>query len=266
MGKRTEYAPGTFSWAELSTTDPDGAKRFYGELFGWDPQDNEIPGGGGVYTMARIDGESVAGLMAQPEQQRSAGVPPNWFSYVTVASADESAGRASELGGAVHAGPFDVGESGRMAVIADPTGAMLGIWEPRDHIGARTVNEDGALTWNELATNDPEAASAFYSGLFGWTIDEQDTGGGPRYWIIGSEGAASGQNGGVRGQGPAEAGIPPNWVPYFAVASVDDALVQIEQLGGATIVPATDVPAGRFAGVRDPQGAVFSIFEGDFDD
>ena len=84
MGKRTSYEPGTFCWIELSTTDPDDAKRFYGELFGWEPEDNEMPGDGGTYTMARIESDVVAGITAQPEQQRSAGIPPNWFSYAAV--------------------------------------------------------------------------------------------------------------------------------------------------------------------------------------
>jgi uncharacterized protein len=265
MGKRTAYSPGTFSWVELSTTDPEGAKRFYRELFGWAMEDRDAPGGG-TYTMPTLEGEAVAGIAPQPEQQRSAGVPPNWFSYVSVADADEIAAKVANLGGAVHAGPFDVGEVGRLAVIADPAGAMFGLWQPGVAPGAGIVNETGALTWNELATNDPGGASEFYSGLFGWTIEERDTGGGARYWVIGNEGAASGQNGGMRELGPAEEGIPPNWVPYFAVDSVDDALTKVGELGGGTIVPPMDVPAGRFAGVRDPQGAVFSIFEGDFDD
>ena len=264
MGKRTSYPPGTFSWVELSTTDPEGAKGFYGELFGWESEDDEMPEG--VYTVARLDGESVAGIVRQPEQQRTAGVPPHWFSHVTVANADESAARAAELGGAVHAGPFDAHEAGRMAVVADPAGAMFGVWQPGESIGAGIVNAPGALIWNELATGDVEAVSAFYSGLFGWRIEETDAGAGPRYWMIGHDGAASEQNGAMREQTPAEEGIPPNWTPYFAANSVDATLARIDELGGATIVSATDIPAGRFAGVRDPQGAVFSIFEGDFDD
>ncbi len=140
MGKRESYVPGTFSWIELSTTDPDDAKRFYGELLGWGSEDNEIPGGG-IYTMAQIDGDDVAGITAQPEPQRAAGIPPNWFSYVSVESADEAAARVKELGGAVHAGPFDVGEAGRMAVIADPTGAMFGIWQ-----AARSRSAPGGST------------------------------------------------------------------------------------------------------------------------
>ena len=265
MGTRTRYEPGTFSWVELATTDPDDAKRFYGELFGWQSEDDEIPGGG-VYTMARLDGETVAGITEQPEPQRAAGVPPNWFNYVTVAGADESATRAGELGGTVHAGPFDVMDAGRMAVVADPTGAMFGLWEARSSIGAERVNDSGCLTSNELATNDVDAASTFYRELFGWAIEEVDTGGGPRYWLIHHDGAAEGRNGGMRELGRAEEGVPPNWVPYFTAESVGDTLSRADELGGSTLMPATEIPAGRFAAVRDPQGAVFSIFEGAVDD
>jgi predicted enzyme related to lactoylglutathione lyase len=265
MGKRTSYEPGTFSYAELGTTDVTEAKRFYGGLFGWDFDDVPVPDSE-PYTVARIEGDSIAGLASMPEQQRDSGVPPYWFSYITVASADETAGRVGELGGNVHAEPFDVMDQGRMAVIADPTGAMFGIWEPRAGIGAERVNDPGSLTWNDLATSDVDAASPFYSELFGWEIEEIDTGAGPRYWTIGHGGGASGRNGGMRELGPAEQGVPPNWMPYFATPSVDDALAKAEELGGGTLMPGTEVPTGKFAAVRDPQGAAFSIVEGEFDD
>jgi uncharacterized protein len=265
VGKRTRYEPGTFSWAELATSDVADAKHFYGDLFGWEYQDVPVPDSE-PYTLARIGESNVAALYPQPAQQREGGIPPNWFSYITVASADEAASRAQGLGGTVHAGSFDVMDQGRMAVIADPTGAMFGVWEPRASIGAYRVNEPGCLTWNELATNDVDAAASFYGELFGWEIEEIDTGGGPRYWTIGHGGGASGRNGGMRELGPAEQGVPPNWVPYFATTSVDDALGRVEQLGGGTLMPGTDVPTGRFAAARDRQGAAFAIFEGEFDD
>jgi predicted enzyme related to lactoylglutathione lyase len=214
--------------------------------------------------LANVRGERVAAIYAQMEDER--GVPPHWSSYVTVASADRSAAHTKELGGIVAVEPFDVMTAGRMAVIADPTGAVLGLWQAGDATGAGRVNEPGCLTWNELATNDVEAASSFYSGLFGWTIEEIDTGGGPRYRTIGHEGGASGRNGGIRELGPGEQGIPPSWVPYLATESVDESAAQAEQLGGGTVVPPTAVPGGKFAGLRDAQGAVFSIFEGEFDD
>jgi uncharacterized protein len=183
-----------------------------------------------------------------------------------VASADEAAERVKELGGGVHAGPFDVGEAGRMAVVADPTGAMFGIWEAGETIGAGRVNDYGCLTWNELATNDVDAASAFYSGLFGWNIVKGDAEGGPGYWVIEHAGGAEGQNGGVRELTPEEQGIPPNWIPYLGAESADEQLAEAEKLGGGALMPPMDVPAGRFAALRDPQGAVFCVFEGHLDD
>jgi predicted enzyme related to lactoylglutathione lyase len=265
MGTRTRYEPGTFSWVDLGTTDREGAKSFYEGLFGWDAVDNPM-GDGDTYSIMMVRDESVAAIYDQPPQQREAGVPPFWFSYVTVASADEAAAAAKDAGGSVHAEPFDVMEAGRMAVIADPTGAMFGVWEPRENIGAGRVNEIGCLTWNELATNDVESASNFYTELFGWSIEEIDTGGGPRIWSIGHEGGASGQNGNLRELGPDQEGAPPFWMPYFGVESVDGALALAGELGGATVVPGTNVPAGRFAVLRDPQGAAFAIFEGHLDD
>jgi uncharacterized protein len=266
MGTRTSYAPGTFSWVDLATTDPGDAKRFYGELFGWELEDMPTGEEGGTYTMAKVDGEYVGALSEMQPQQREAGIPPYWFNYVTVASADQAADRAGELGGTVHAGPFDVLDAGRMAVVADPAGAMFGLWEARRHIGAGRVNEPGCFTWNELATSDVDGAISFYSGLFGWELEEIDTGGGPRYWTIRHEGAAAGRNGGIRALGPAEEGVPPNWVPYFGTESVEASLERASELGGSTLVPPMEVPAGRFAGVRDPQGAAFSLFEGEPDD
>lgn len=265
MGKRESYVPGTFSWIELSTTDPDDAKRFYGELLGWASQDNEIPGGGGIYTMAQIDGDDVAGISAQPEAQRAAGVPPNWFSYISVESADDTAARVTDLGGAVHAGPFDVGEVGRMAVIADPAGAMFGIWQAGQSIGARRVNEPGCLTWNELATSDVPGALSFYDGLFGWSSEVMQAGSGPAYNVIRVGERA---NGGIRELVPEElqAGAPPYWFPYFAVQSLDGALTRCPELGGEKLFGPIDFPAGKIAGLRDAQGAMFAIWDGVLED
>jgi predicted enzyme related to lactoylglutathione lyase len=267
MGERTSFEPGTWSWVELSTTDVDAAKQFYRGLFGWDAEDNEIPDGGGTYSMQKLDGRNAAAITAQPEQQASAGVPPNWFSYVTVASADESAEKAKELGGQAHAGPFDVMTAGRMAVLADPAGAMFGIWQAGDSIGAEIVNVPGALTWMDVATTDPEGAQEFYGGLFGWGFEEIDTGpDGPDYWTATHDGAARGRNGGLRRQVPEEAAIPPHVIPYFATDGIEDAVAKAQELGGAGTVPVTEIPNGKFAGATDPQGAHFMLFQGEFDD
>src|SRR4051794_3264197 len=165
MGERDGFAPGTFCWVDLATTDQEGAKSFYSGLFGWEPDD--MPAGEGViYSMQKLRGKFVAAIAPQPEQQREAGVPPAWNNYVWVESTDEVASRAKELGATVHAEPFDVMEAGRMAVIQDPQGAFFMLWQPNQHGGAQLVNEPGALCWNELASSEMDASAEFYRGLF----------------------------------------------------------------------------------------------------
>ena len=179
MGQRSSYAPGTFSWVDLATTDAGAATSFYTGLFGWDTEDTDA-GGGAVYTTCRIDGDAVCGLFEMSEEMRATGVPPNWTSYVTVADADAAATRAKELGGDAVDDAFEVLDAGRMAVLKDPQGAVFAVWQPRARIGAERVNDVGCLCMNELATTDLDAARTFYEGVFGWTTEMVDTGpGGP---------------------------------------------------------------------------------------
>jgi predicted enzyme related to lactoylglutathione lyase len=264
MGKRTEHAPGTFSWVDLGTTDADGAKAFYGELFGWEADDMPTGDDGpGVYSMLKIGDDYVAALYELGAEMRERGVPPNWLSYVTVADVEATAAKARELGGKVHAEPFDVLSAGRMTLIQDPGGAMLAAWQPKESIGAARVNDPGCLTWNELSTPDPDGAAAFYGGLFGWEVEAIDTGGGPQYSIIRNGGRS---NGGMMGMQDEQAEIPPYWLPYFTVESTDDAVARAGGLGASTLAGPLDVPTGRIAALRDPQGAAFAVFQGEVDD
>jgi predicted enzyme related to lactoylglutathione lyase len=261
MGERTSHAPGTFSWVDLATTDAEAAKQSYGQVFGWEFDDMPV-GDGSVYTMCRLQGKNVCAISQQREEERSMGIPPHWNSYVTVDDVDARTAKAAGLGGTVMVEPFDVLDAGRMSVVADPTGAVLSMWQPRRHIGAELVNVPGALTWNEEGTKDMERAKEFYSGLFGWRF--QDMEGSPMpYSIIHNDDRS---NGGLRLQSEMEAAVPPNWLPYFAVENVDETLARAGESGCQVLVQPMTVPAGRFAALTDPQGAVFAIFEGDFDD
>ncbi|HEX8053517.1 MAG TPA: VOC family protein, partial [Thermoleophilaceae bacterium] len=255
MGERTEYKPGTFSWAELATTDPDGAKGFYGGLFGWEAQD--MPAGeSGVYTMCSLRGSYVGAVMEQGEQEREMGIPPHWNNYVTVDDVDASTARASELGATVAAGPFDVMEAGRMSAIQDPTGAFLCLWQPRDHIGASLVNEPGCLTWNDLNTPDPDTAREFYEALFGWTYEKMDSDEAD-YWITWN---GERTNGGLMRM--ETEGAPSFWIPYFAVEDVEAATEKATSSGGGKHKGPITVPVGRFSILHDPAGAVFAVYEG----
>lgn len=259
MGERTAYEPGTFSWVELLTPDIHGGKSFYAGLFGWEWDDSPIDDGGSFYSMSKIGGKYVTGGYSPPPEQ---GTPPNWLSYVTVDDADATAEKAKELGGSVMAGPFDVMESGRMAVLGDPTGAVFGVWQPNQHIGAQVVNVPGSLTMNQLNSSDPEAATSFYSGLFGWQIEPLDTGG-PPYWSI--KRADGRLNGGMMPL-PDGDGMVSHWLVYFVSDDLDAATAKIGELGGKVMVPPVSIPAGRFAVAQDPQGAFFALFEGEVDD
>jgi uncharacterized protein len=255
MGERTSHSPGTFSWTDLATGDADGAKRFYVELFGWEPDDQPIPTGG-VYSMMRVDGKAVAALFEGQE-----GMPTAWSCYVTVESADAAATRAQDLGGTLMGEAFDVMDAGRMAVIQDPTGAFFSVWEPHGSIGAELVNVPGALTMTQLNTPDPEAAQGFYEGLFGWRFDSVAGGEQPFWGIYNGERL----NAAMMLLAP-EGGAPPHWLAYFVSEDTDAHAGRITELGGQLVVPPLDVPGGRILVAQDPQGAVFGLFAGRLDD
>jgi predicted enzyme related to lactoylglutathione lyase len=162
----TRHEPGSFSWAELATSDSAGAKKFYTGLFGWSFADSPA-GPDMIYTMWKKGGKSVGAMYGLGPEQK--GVPPHWNVYVTVASVDDSAGKAKTLGATILAEPFDVMDVGRMATIRDREGATLCLWQAKKHIGAEVVNEANAMCWCELDTTDTDSAGKFYTGLFGWT-------------------------------------------------------------------------------------------------
>jgi uncharacterized protein len=254
MGERTSFTPGTFSWVDLNTDDQEASKAFYADLLGWTY--NDIPiGDGAHYSMAQIDGHDVAAITPMPPGTDVV----HWNSYVTVADVDATAARAKELGATLLAEPFDVFDSGRMAILQDSQGAILSLWQPRAHIGAGLVNAPGALSWNDLVTPDVEASAAFYRDLFGWTIEETP-GSDARYWTITNEGRL---NGGLLPMIPEG---HPAWNLYFAVEDCDAAAARAGELGGGTIMGPMTLPNGSsFAILRDPQNAVFSVLSGPLD-
>jgi uncharacterized protein len=254
VAERTSHPPGATSWADLAAADLDAAKRFYGELLGWEFDDRDM-GDQGVYSMAQIRGLDAAAMFGPSEQ------PPHWNVYITVESADQAAERAKELGATVMAGPFDVFDAGRMAVIQDPTGAIVSAWEPRENIGAKVINEPGAFTWADLVTPDPYTASRFYGQWLGWTVEELPDAGG--YRVIKNGDRA---NGGMPPWRDEMEGTPPNWMPYFGVADLDASLAKVQELGGRRLAGPMQVPGGSFAVVADPAGAVFSIWSGTYDE
>ncbi|MBA2278595.1 MAG: VOC family protein [Chloroflexia bacterium] len=150
-----------------------------------------------------------------------------------------------------------------MAIIQDPTGATVMAWQPARHIGAGRVNDPGTLTWNELATRDLPAARTFYEGLFGWQTEPVEADGSVVYVTIKNGDRI---NGGMMPMTSQHGAAPPHWLPYFTVASCDETISRVGELGGTLLAGPIDMPNGRISVIRDPQGAAFAVFEGEVDD
>lgn len=260
MPEVSKHKPGMFCWIELATSDPAGAKRFYSELFDWSA--NDMPAGEGMtYTMLQLRGKDVAGLYQMQPEQQQAGIPPHWYTYVAVQSADEAAKKAASLGATVVMPPFDVLDVGRMAALQDPAGAHFAVWEARRHTGTSLVGEPGTHCWTELVTHDTKKAGEFYSKMFGWKPDEMRmTEPRPQTYTVFKLGEE--MVGGMLAVTPEMGAIPSHWLVYFAVRGADETTDHTKRLSGKIYMPPTDIPdVGRFAVGADPQGAAFAILE-----
>lgn len=254
MSEPDAYAPGTPSWVDLGSPDPDASSRFYGGLFGWEAVETGPAEQTGGYRMLMLGEKHVAGL--GPLQ--SEGQPTMWTTYVSVEDADATAAKVTEAGGQAMLEPMDVMQAGRMAVFLDSEGAAFAVWQPGEHKGAAIVNEPGSLVWNELATRDLEGAKAFYGAVFGWEPETSPMEGTDyTLWLLGGKGI-----GGVRemdDQWPED--VPAHWSVCFAVADTDEAAEKAGSLGGKVSVPPTDLPIGRFAVLNGPHGEPFSVIK-----
>ncbi len=248
MKQRTVTTGGP-CWVEHASADPAAAQRFYGELFGWRPEPDEHPEAGG-YAFLRLDGAVAAAVSPLYGE----GQPTAWSVSFLTEDADAATARATGAGGRVIVPPTDAREYGRFSILADPSGAVFGLWQAYRLAGVEVLNVPGALGWVELLTRDPDGARAFYPSVFGWTVSpaEQYT-----QW-----GLPDGDFGGMLTMGenfPPQ--VPPHWLPYFSVADVDVSAFRAGNLGATVLMAPTDVPAGpRIAVLRDPLGAAFGVY------
>ena len=239
---------GSFCFAELHTANVEGAKRFYGDLLGWTTADSPADG----YTMFQVDGKDVAGLR-RVEQSAS-----RWIPFLSVPSADAVSAKALQLGAAVVTPAADTRNLARTAVLRDPAGGLLGLWEARDHQGAALLDEPGSLWWAELLTREVAVAKTFYSNLLGWrAVDTLKYG--IRYSVFkaGDESLA-----GLLPIGADWGAVSPYWQVLFAVEDCDALVTRAKTAGGSLVFGPNDVPnAGRAAIVSDPHDAVFVLMQ-----
>jgi len=245
MSTSTASRVGTFVWHENVTADPKRAQEFYTQLFGWEIE--LFKGDGFEYPMISVNGQSHGGF--PPVQE---GTPPHWVGNVAVEDIDATVEKAKAAGGNLIHGPQEIPQIGRFAVLADPQGAVF--------VGFQSADEPpqsaGVFVWDELGTQDIDAAEKFYNAVFGWsTADMGEEYGGYKIFKNGE----SDVGGMMKMPDPS---VPSMWAPYVAVDDVDACVAKAKELGGDTIVDAMDVPkVGRISVLKDPIGAVFGIIK-----
>jgi uncharacterized protein len=271
MAERDGYIPGVPSWADTQHPDPEAAAVFYAQLFGWTCEDVMPADSPSPYFIARLRGRDVAGIGGIAEA-----APPMamWNTYVAVESADETATKAQAAGGKTLVEPFDVMDAGRMAVFQDPEGAVICVWQARQHKGAGIVNEHGSVNFNNLNTRDIDGARAFYGSVFGWQTGNFN---GFDAWTLPGygdhlEALNPGLRKGVEEMGvpgfedvvaaivpitEAQGDVPAHWSVTFAVDDANAIAEKVAELGGRMIVPPFDAPYVRSTVIADPQGAMF---------
>jgi uncharacterized protein len=273
MPERDGYLPGVPCWVDTSQPDPEAALDFYSGLFGWEFESMMPPGSPGQYFIGRLRGGDVAAVGSIPES-----MPPMamWNTYVWVESADDTAAKVKAAGGAVVMEPFEIMDSGRMAVFTDPEGAAFCAWQANQHRGAQIVNEHGSLNFNGLNTRDPDRAKEFYGSVFGWTT--LGLGGGFEMWTLPGYGDYLERDNPDLRKLTTEAGAPEefvdvvasinpipddqpdtpaHWGVTFAVDDADATAAKAAELGGTVVVAPFDAPWVRTTVLNDPQGATF---------
>ncbi len=248
-----KFEHGVPGWVDLGTPDLDAARAFYSALFGWDIPPGPPEAGG--YSVGMMRDRATAGF--GPSMNPG---PPTWSTYVNVDSADDIAKKVASNGGMTFVEPMDVLDAGRMAVFADPRGAVFSVWQANQMPGAGIVNEPNSYSWSELLTSDVDASKDFYGKIFGWTGESYEgggAGGGYTEWKVGDRSV-----GGMMPRPPMmPAEVPDHWAVYFSVADINAATAKVKELGGAVHMGPMEVEPGTFAMVADPQGAVFNVIQ-----
>jgi uncharacterized protein len=245
------------AWVDLSSSDPDASRKFYSQLFGWDITANPDPQYGG-YSMAEDAGVGVAGIGAKMDPN----APTAWALYIGTDDADALAQRVTDNGGKVVMAPFDVGDQGKMAVFADPTGAFISAWHSSGMRGF-VSHQTGAFDWGELNARGVDNVLPFYEKVFGWQLKasapsgDGDSGGQPVYHEFQIEGESI--LGAWEMNPMVPANVPAYWQIYFKVDNVDLSFELAKALGATELVAPQDMPDGRFAILMDPQGASFGL-------
>ncbi|MFC1403676.1 MULTISPECIES: VOC family protein [Streptacidiphilus] len=253
---KAPYAPGTPCWVDLMVPDQQAALDFYRDILGWQGEPGAAETGG--YAVCTYKGLPVAGI--GPTMDES--TPTVWTTYLATGDAEATAAAIGKAGGTIMMPPMDVMTLGRMMVAVDPAGAVFGVWQHKDFIGAQLVNEPGALAWNECNSRDAEASGAFYKTVFGLGVGPipgapEGPGG---YLTIQVDGRPVGGINPMTDENFPEE-VPSHWMTYFCVDDTDSTVDAAVKRGANVTSAPQDTPFGRMAALTDPWGASFSIIQ-----
>lgn len=256
MPEFTHYRPGMFCWVDLMSKDMNAAKSFYSGLFGWDVVDMDTQGGP-AYAGFMKDGKQVGGLGQMSGDMANAGMPAMWNSYVSTDDVAETCRKVEAAGGTVAMPPMKILDAGHMAVVQDPTGGHVSLWQPGSHFGCQLANEDNTWGWGELMTRDADVAKKFYADVFGWTYENNPDSPG-QYWMtkVGDR-----SNSGLMLMDESMEGVPPHWSLYFMTSDAAAMAEKIKSLGGSVMHGPFDTPVGPIVIAADTDGASFNLIQ-----
>lgn len=244
---------GAANWVDLSTPDVAASTVFYQRLMGWDFDRQVTPMG--EYFVARMGEREVGGMMEQGPELR--GTPAVWTVFFYVEDIETTVAAVADAGGQVLEPPFDIPGDARVAVVADPTGAMFALISGPRPDGIYLLRTPGSVCWVELLTRDPAAAESFYAAVFGWK--GETTADGTAYTMFELEGREVAGMMMMPEEVPPEA--PAHWATYFAVTDCEAVAKRADELGGTVLHLPTEVEIGRFAVLADVHGATFHVLE-----
>jgi uncharacterized protein len=250
-----ERAPlGSPCWVDLWTSDVEGSRAFYSELFGWVAEEGSPEFGG--YFMFTRDGVPVAGGMGDMGDMKATNT---WKIFLNTDDIAKTVAAAEAEGAHVIVPIMEVADLGTQAVLIDPTGAHVGAWQPGTFPGFTVLDEPGSPSWSELFTRDHAAAVAFYQSVFHWDTDTVGDSDEFRYATM-RDPSGEGELAGIMDASAwLPEGAPAHWSMYWAVEDPDATIVRVKALGGSVIMDVEPTPYGRLATVADPAGAQFKL-------
>ncbi len=255
MVTRNTAPLGAPCWADLWTSDVEGSRRFYGELFGWEAAEPD-PQFGGYFIFSR-NGVQIAGGMGDMGDMRANNT---WSVYFNTDNITKTLEAAEANGAQIISGAMPVGDLGSQAVLVDPTGAHHGMWEPKEFQGFTILEEAGTPSWFELMTRDHARAVEFYRTVYRWETDLVGDTDEFRYATVRNPDAGDEQMAGIMDASNfLPEGVPAHWSVYWQSDDIDATVAKVTQLGGSVVMPPEDTPYGRLAAVADPAGAQFKL-------